>query len=106
MKDKAKSIKKRGKKVKKQRVKLTTHPHQPLGNSQPSMRPHNTQRSNMTMRFPIRRFLLHLRKNISNDLGVLTRDIPRDPGSGAAGAASLVAILRPDDGYKAQLRPG
>lgn len=55
----------------KSRISLTTHPHQPLRNPQPSMRAHNTQTGNMTMLIPVRRLLLHLREHVSNDLGIL-----------------------------------
>jgi hypothetical protein len=88
---------------KERREKHTTHPHQPLGNSQSPMRPHHTQTSNMPVLHSIRRLLLHLRKNIPHDLGVLARDIA---GSAGARSRSLVPAARAHNGDEAQLRPG
>lgn len=56
----------------------------------------------MPMLQPIRRFLLHLRQHIPNNLRVLARDIARHTGPGTT---ALIPILGPDDGDKAQLRP-
>lgn len=49
----------------------TRLPHQLLRNTQPAMRPHNTQTCNMTMLDSIGRILLHLCEHIAYDSGII-----------------------------------
>lgn len=59
------------------------------------MRPHHTQTRNMTMRNTIRRLLLHFRKHIAHDFGVVVVHLPSTVFGGS----------RSHDGHEAELRP-
>ena len=82
-----------------ERGKRTTHPHQLLRQAQPPVRAHDTQTRDMTMLDPIRRFLLHLRKHVSDDLGGVVGgaggagDIDGDVGEGGPGKGVVEVVF-------------
>lgn len=55
----------------------------------------------MSMRYPIRGFLLHLGQDIAHHFWVFLRSTTAD----TTGLMFSIAILGPNDGDKAQLRP-
>ena len=52
---------------------LTTHPHKLLREPKTTVRAHDAQASDMAMKYPIRRFLLHLCQDVADYFGGVVR---------------------------------